>query len=124
MLTRSAAWLLPILAACSGATAPARKVGPMQVQFAFFHFQDDHVRVTVDGETRFDRAVTVAPDNARLGLAAVAQIALPECSNIVVTSRTQRLAKRLCLTAQTKSIVVDGGPPLTIAAEDKFQGVD
>lgn len=72
----------------------------------------------------FDRAVTVLPGYERYGLAAVAQIELPECSEIVVTSRKQRVAKRLCLTAQNKSIVIDGGPPLTIVAKDQFQGDD
>lgn len=94
------------------------------MQFAFFHFHDDHVRVTVDGRTVFDRAVTVAPDNERLGLAAVAQIELPACSQVVVKTRRQQVEQKLCLTARTKSVVVDGGPPLTIAAKDRFQGAD
>lgn len=96
----------------------------MPLQFAFYHFDDDHVQVTVDGRVVFDRAVSVAPDNARLGLAAVAQIEFPACADIVVKTKRQQLARRICLTPQTRSIVVDGGPPLTIAAQDRFQGDD
>ncbi len=96
----------------------------MQIQFAFFHFKNDQVRVTVNGKTAFNRAVTVAPDNARYGLAAVAQISLPDCADIVVTTKNQRVAQRLFLTAATKSIVIDGGPPLTIVAKDQYQGDD
>ncbi len=75
----------------------------MQIQFAFFHFKNDRVRVTVNGKTAFNRTVTVAPDNGRYGLAAVAQINLPECADIVVTTKRQRVAQRLCLTAATKA---------------------
>lgn len=94
------------------------------VQFAFFHFKNDRVRVSVNGKAAFDRVVTVAPNNMRYGLAAVAQIALPACADIVVTTKRQRIAKRVCKTATTKSIVIDGGPPLTITAKDEFQGDD
>lgn len=94
------------------------------MQFAFFHFDDDHVRVTVDDRIVFDRAVTVASDNERLGLAAVAQIDLPACSRIVVKTKRQQVEQRLCLTPRTRSVVVDGGPPLTISAKDRFQGAD
>lgn len=111
------------LAACGGAAAPG-KAGPVSIQFAFYHFSDDHVQVTVDGRIMFDRVVSVAPDNVRLGLAAVAQIDLPACSDIVVKSAQQRVAKRICLGPQTRSIVVDGGPPLTIVAQHRFQGED
>ncbi len=96
----------------------------MQIQFAFFHFKNDRVRVSVNGKIAFNRAVTVATDNARYGLAAVAQIELPPCADIVVTTKRQKIAQRLCLTAATKSVVIDGGPPLTIATKDQFQGDD
>lgn len=124
MVVRSASMLLAILAACSGAAVPNKKVGPVEVQFAFFHFDDDRVRVIVDGRAVFDQTITVALENKDYGLAEIARVNLPECSDIVVTSRKQRLAKRLCLTAQTKSVVIDGGPPLTIAAKDQLQGID
>ena len=124
MIARPASFLFVALAACSGAAAPERGGSPAKMQVAFYHFQDDHVRVTVDGKPVFDKAVTVAPDNARLGLAAVAQIDLPACSDIAVTSKKGKASERICLTAQTKSIVIDGGPPLTIAAKDQFQGAD
>lgn len=124
MSARSALLLLAALAACGGATAPGGKVAPVQIQFAFFHFSDDHVRVTVDGRNVFDRPLTVAPANARLGLAEVAQIQLPECSQIAVKSKHGEISERICLTAATKSIVVDGGPPLTISAKDYYQGDD
>jgi hypothetical protein len=94
------------------------------IQFAFFHFDNEQVRVTVDGIAVFDRAVTVAPDNARYGLAAVAQISMPACADIVVTTARQRSATRLCRTPATRSIVIDGGPPLAVETHDEFQGED
>jgi hypothetical protein len=124
MVFRLTAPLALILTASCAATAPPKEAKPVKIQFAFFHFKNDRVRVTVNGKTAFNRAVTVAPDNARYGLAAVAQISLPECADIVVTTKRQRVAKRLCLTAATKSIVIDGGPPLTIVAKDQYQGDD
>jgi hypothetical protein len=124
MLVRSAPWLLAVLAACGGAAGPGGKAASVKIQFAFFHFKGEHVTVTVDGRTAFDRTISVAPDNARLGLAAVAQVELPECADIVVKAARGKVAERLCLTAETKSIVVDAGPPLTIAAKDRYQGVD
>ena len=60
----------------------------------------------------------------RYGLAAVAQIELPPCSDIIVATKRQRVARRICLTAATKSIVIDGGPPLTIVTKDQHQGED
>lgn len=113
-----------MLTVSCAAAAPPKDVKRMQIQFAFFHFKNDQVRVTVNGKTAFNRAVTVAPDNARYGLAAVAQISLPDCADIVVTTKNQRVAQRLFLTAATKSIVIDGGPPLTIVAKDQYQGDD
>lgn len=96
----------------------------MSTQFAFYHLHDEHVRLSVDGRVVFDRDVTVAPDNAQLGLAAVAQIDLPACADVEVNTKAGHVAQRICLTPQTRSIVVDGGPPLTIAAKDQFQGED
>jgi hypothetical protein len=94
------------------------------IQFAFFHFDNEQVRVTVDGTAVFDRAVTVAPENARYGLAAVAQISMPACADIVVTTARQRSAQRLCRTPATRSIVIDDGPPLAVEARDQYQGED
>jgi hypothetical protein len=113
-----------MLSASCGAAVPPKDTTPVRIQFAFFHFKSDTVRVTVNGKSVFDRKVTVARDNARYGLAAVAQITIPACSDIVVTTKTQRTAKRLCLTAASKSVVIDGGPPLTITAKDQYQGAD
>jgi hypothetical protein len=124
MLTRFTPPLALMLAASCAAAVPPKEAKPVRLQLAFFHFKNDQVRVTVNGKTAFDRAVTVAPDNARYGLAAVAQIDLPACADIVVTTKRHRVAQRLCVTAATKSIVIDGGPPLTIAAKDQYQGDD
>lgn len=124
MPVRSASSLLAFLAACSGAASPGGKAGPVEIQFAFFNFTDDHVRVMVDGSAVFDRTITIAPENKDYGLADVARITLPTCSDIVVQSRRQRVAQRVCLGPQNKSIVIDGGPPLTIAAKDQLQGID
>jgi hypothetical protein len=129
VFTRSVPLLLllsavAIGAAGCGAATPAVKPGITRMQFAFFHFKDDQVRVTVDGRTVFDQTVTVAPENVRLGLAAVAQIDLPACSQVVVKTKRQQVERKLCLTPRTKSVVVDGGPPLTIGAQDRFQGAD
>jgi hypothetical protein len=107
--------------AVSGA-APGPATGT--TQFAFYHFHGEHIRVSVDGRVVFDRAVSVSPDNVRLGLAAVARIALSGCADVVVLAGRQRVAERICLTEQTRSIVVDGGPPLTIAATNRYQGED
>jgi hypothetical protein len=96
----------------------------VDIQLAFYPFAGEHVRVTVDGKTAFDRTIAVARGNARLGLAAVAQIELPECSDIVVKTGHGQVAERICLTAGTKSVVIDAGPPLTIAAQDRYNGVD
>lgn len=106
------------------AAVPHEEAKSVRMQFAFFHFKNERVRVTVNGKAAFDRRVTVAPDDVRYGLAAVAQIRLPVCADIVVTTNRQRIAQRLCRTAATKSIVIYGGPPLTIAAKDHYQGDD
>lgn len=124
MLFRLIAPLALVVTTSCAVAAPLKDAKPVKTQFAFFHFKNDRVRVTVNGKTAFDRVVTVAPDNARYGLAAVAQIALPACADIVVTTKGQRMAKRVCKTATTKSIVIDGGPPVTIMAKDEFQGED
>ena len=124
MLIRFTAPLAMVAIASCAVAAPLKDAKPVTTQFAFFHFKNDRVRVTIDGKTVFDRVVTVAPDNARYGLAAVAQIALPACADIVVTTKRQQVAKRICKAATTKSIVIDGGPPLTIIAKDEFQGDD
>ena len=96
----------------------------MSIQFAFYHLHDDHVQLSVDGRVVFDRDVSVARDNARLGLAAVAQIDLPTCADVFIKTNSAKVAQRICLTPQTRSIVIDGGPPLTIVAKDRFQGED
>jgi hypothetical protein len=109
---------------CAVAAPPKKEAKLAQIQFALFHFKDDRVRVAVNGKTVFDRAVNVTSESGRYGLAAVAQIKMPDCADIVVTTKRQRLAKRVCRTANTKSIVIDAGPPLTILAKDEFQGDD
>jgi hypothetical protein len=124
MPIRLTALLALMLMASCAAAAPPKDIKPVRIQFAFFHFKNEKVRVSINGKTAFDRTITVAPDNARYGLAAVTQIDLPPCADIVVTTKRLRIAQRLCRKATTKSIVVDGGPPLTIAAKDQYQGVD
>jgi hypothetical protein len=124
MVVRLTAPMAIMLTASCAVAAPPKEAKPVQIQFAFFHFKNDQVRVTVNGKTAFNRMVTVAPDNARYGLAAVAQISLPECADIVVTTKRQKVAQRLCISKTTKSIVIDGGPPLTIVAKDQYQGDD
>jgi hypothetical protein len=116
--------LLAVMFAASAAAASPREAKTVRLQFAFFHFKNERVRVIVDGKTAFDQTVTVAPDDARYGLAAAAQIGLAPCATIVVATKRQRIAQHLCRTAATKSIVIDGGPPLTIVAKDQYQGLD
>lgn len=124
MIARLIASLTLALTVSCAVAAPKKEAKVVPMQFAFFHFKNDRVRVSVNGKPVFDKVVSVAPDNARYGLAAVAQIILPDCADIVVTTKRQRLAQRLCRTASTKSVVIDGGPPLTLVAKDQYQGDD
>jgi hypothetical protein len=110
--------------ASRAAAAPPADVKPVRMQFAFVHFKNERVRVAVDGKPVFSQKVPAADVHWPRGLMAFAQITLPPCANIVVTAAHQRLARRLCRTAATKSIVIDGGPPLTLTAMDQYQGLD
>ncbi len=118
--------VLPMLLLTLGsstAAVPQQLVRP-RIQLAFFHFYHDRVQVMVDGKIRFNRAVNLVPKDDRFGMAASVFLDLPTCADVVVTSRRQRIAQRLCLTAADKSIVIEGGPPLTIMAKDHIQGDD
>ena len=124
MLRRIILLLASICAtSCNGATPASAKPQP-KIQFAFFHFNNERVRLTVDGKTVIDRLMTVSRDNLRYGLAAFVDVSLPACADIVVTTKRQRLAQRLCRTGQTKSVIIDGGPPLTVTMKDRYQGLD
>ena len=124
MLTRFSARLLLIAIALCAAAAPSPKAKPVRTQFAFVHFKNERAIVTVNGKAMFDKVVPAASVNWPYGLTAVAQIALSACADIIVATKRQQVAKRICKTVTTKSIVIDGGPPLTIEAKDEFQGDD
>ena len=96
----------------------------MRVQLAFMHFSDDHIRVAIDGNTAVDRAIDVAPDNERSGIAGFEYIEMPACAKIEVQSNAERISQDICLDPDTKSITVDAGPPLTLTQQTYFQGVD
>ena len=115
--------LLMMTSSCAAA-APLKDAKLMQMQFAFVHFKNERVVVRVNGKAMFDKVVPAASVNWPYGLTAVAQIALSACADIIVATKRQQVAKRICKTVTTKSIVIDGGPPLTIEAKDEFQGDD
>ena len=125
MSSRIIACLASVFAmSCAGAAPAKKEAKPIQIQFAFFHFKNDRVRVSVNGKMMFDRVVTVTSESGRFGLAAVAQIKMPNCAEVIVTTRRQRIVRPVCLTATSKSVVVDAGPPLTMTVRDDFQGND
>jgi hypothetical protein len=119
--------MLPLALGCLAACAPAKPAGEgvdRPVQIVFTHFKGERVSLSVNGKIEFDQAVSVAPGNARHGIAAVAQVKLSDCSDVVVQSGTQRVAQQLCLKPDTKSITIDGGQPLSITQLNYFQGLD
>ena len=96
----------------------------MRIQMAFMHFNNDQVKVTIDSNVVFDKAMNVAADNERSGIADFAQIDMPACSKVTVQTKSQRLQQEICLNPETKSIIIDGGPPLTLTQKSEFQGQD
>ncbi len=114
-----------LLISCAAA-APPKEIKPVRIQLAFMHFNNDQVKVTIGGNIAVDKAMTVAADNERSGIADFAQVEmLPlTCSKITVQTKSQRLQQEICLNPETKSIIIDGGPPITLTQKNEFQGQD
>jgi hypothetical protein len=114
-----------LLISCAAATPP-KETKQVRIQLAFMHFNNDQVKVTIGGNIAVDKAMTVAADNERSGIADFAQVEMPTltCSKVTVQTKTQRLQQDICLEPETKSIIIDAGPPLTLTQKSEFQGQD
>ena len=136
MTNRAAVLLLPIfLVSCGGTphqTEAANEAtkgatmssDPVRIQFAFMHFKDDAVRVTIDKDIVVNREMTVSAENERSGFAHFEQITMPACSTVTIQSKQQTLTKDVCIADTTKSITIDAGPPLTLTQRNYYQGQD
>jgi hypothetical protein len=107
------------------AAAPVvSKEKPVRIQLAFMHFLKDQVRISVNGKVLYNKPLSVAPENKQSGIAGFAQIEMPHCADIVVQSKRQRFVQRLCLAANTKSLIIEAGPPIKLTQNPDFQGLD
>jgi hypothetical protein len=100
------------------------KEKPVRIQLAFMHFQKDQVRISINGKVLYKKPLSVAPENKQSGIAGFTQIEMPRCVDIVVQSKQQRFAQYLCLAANTKSIIIDAGPPIKLTQKPHLQGLD
>jgi hypothetical protein len=112
-----------LLISCAAATPP-KETKQVRIQLAFMHFDNDQVKVTINSNVAVDKAMTVAADNERSGIADFAQVEMPTCSKVTVQTKSQRLQQEICLNPETKSIIIDAGPPLTLTQKSEFQGQD
>ncbi len=96
----------------------------MRIQFAFMHFNNEQVKVTIDDNVAIDKVMNVEAVNERNGIADFAQVEMQSCSKVSIETKSQRLQQEICLKSDTKSIIIDGRPPLTLTQKDQFQGQD
>ncbi len=96
----------------------------MRIQFAFMHFNNEQVKVSIDDNVTIDTVMNVEAVNERSGIADFDQVEMQNCSKVSIETKSQRLQQKICLNSDTKSIIIDGGPPLSLTQKNQFQGQD